>query len=154
MGGRVAELEQLYGWLEKALRGERQLVFVSGEAGIGKTTVVEAFLQTLDSRHQTLDARLWVGRGQCIEHYGAGEAYMSVLEALGRLCRESGGARLIELLCQHAPTWLVQMPALLSATDLESLHRQVQGASEFDFSSISGREAKNMSKFCRILGDK
>src|SRR5262245_56117241 len=41
--GREAELAQLHSWLEKALRGERQLVFVTGEPGIGKTTLIEAF---------------------------------------------------------------------------------------------------------------
>ena len=50
--GREAELEQLHRWLEKALAGERQLVFVTGEPGIGKTTVVEAFLQSLEARGQ------------------------------------------------------------------------------------------------------
>src|SRR4029077_856817 len=34
--GRDAELTRLHRWLEKALRGERQIVFVTGEAGIGK----------------------------------------------------------------------------------------------------------------------
>src|SRR5262249_12271981 len=38
--GREAELTQLHQWLEKALRGERQIVFITGEPGIGKTTVV------------------------------------------------------------------------------------------------------------------
>ena len=33
----------------KALRGERQIVFVTGEPGIGKTTLVETFLQSLAS---------------------------------------------------------------------------------------------------------
>jgi DNA-binding winged helix-turn-helix (wHTH) protein len=42
--GREAELAQLHGWWEKALNGERQIVFVSGEAGIGKMTLVESFL--------------------------------------------------------------------------------------------------------------
>lgn len=37
--GRKAELEQLRIWLEKASQGERQVVLVTGEAGIGKTTV-------------------------------------------------------------------------------------------------------------------
>src|SRR5262249_39969762 len=54
--------------------------------------------------------------------------YLSVLEALGRLCRAPGGDRLIALLSQHVPTWLVQMPALLSTTDLEALQRKVPGA--------------------------
>jgi hypothetical protein len=31
--------------------------------------------------------------------------------------------------CQQAPTWLVQMPWLLSAAELEDIQRQVQGAS-------------------------
>ena len=41
---------------------------------------------------------LWLGHGQCIEQYGAGEAYLPVLEALGRLCRGPDGERLVALL--------------------------------------------------------
>jgi class 3 adenylate cyclase/tetratricopeptide (TPR) repeat protein len=140
--GRDIELAQLHGWLEKALHGERQVVFVTGEPGIGKTTLVEAFLAKLEASGWGLETgpspqasslqpqvpRLWLGRGQCIEQYGAGEAYMPILEALGRLCREPGGERLIALLHQHAPTWLVQLPTLLNATELEALQRKVQGA--------------------------
>ncbi len=121
--GREAELSQLHGWLDKALNGERQLVFVTGEPGIGKTTVVEAFLEQVAT-----EGSLWIGRGQCIEHYGAGEGYMPVLEALGRLCREPSGSHFLELLAQQAPTWLVQMPALLSRTALEALQRKTAGA--------------------------
>jgi DNA-binding winged helix-turn-helix (wHTH) protein len=114
--GREAELSQLHRWLEKALGGERQIVFVTGEPGIGKTTLVDTFLDQI-----VADEQVWLGRGQCIEYYGAGEAYLPVLEALGRLCRAPGGQRLIELLAQQAPTWLVQMPALLSAPEIEVL---------------------------------
>jgi tetratricopeptide (TPR) repeat protein len=53
---------------------------------------------------------------------------MPVLEALGRLCQEPGGEQLIELFGRHAPTWLVQIPALLSTEELEALQRQVAGA--------------------------
>ncbi|MGH7962461.1 MAG: winged helix-turn-helix domain-containing protein, partial [Candidatus Binatia bacterium] len=42
--GRDAELVQLHDWLKKAQNGERQVVFVTGEPGIGKTTLVDAFL--------------------------------------------------------------------------------------------------------------
>jgi predicted ATPase/DNA-binding winged helix-turn-helix (wHTH) protein len=120
---REEELAQLRKWLGKALNAERQIVFVTGEPGIGKTTLVEVFLQQVAA-----DGTVWIGRGQCIEHYGAGEAYLPVLDALGRLCREPRGERLIELLDQYAPTWLVQMPALLGAAELETLHRKVSGA--------------------------
>jgi hypothetical protein len=123
MVGREAEIAELHTWLDKALQGERQIVFVTDEPGIGKTTLVDTFLDQIAA-----DGSVWLGRGQCIEHYGAGEAYLPVLEALGRLCREPDGKRLIELLAQQAPTWLVQMPALLSAAELEALQRKVLGA--------------------------
>jgi predicted ATPase len=121
--GREAELAQLHGWCEHALRGTRHMIFVTGEAGIGKTTVVDALVHRL-----VQEKRVWVARGQCIEHYGSGEAYMPVLEALEQLCRGPEGARLLPLLRQHAPTWLVQMPGLLREPELERLQWQVLGA--------------------------
>src|SRR5262249_45862177 len=42
MVGRETELAQLHGWLDKARNGDRQIVFVTGEPGIGKTSLVEA----------------------------------------------------------------------------------------------------------------
>src|SRR5215831_13824666 len=44
MVGRDAELAGLHERLARAMRGERQLVFVTGEPGIGKTALVETFL--------------------------------------------------------------------------------------------------------------
>jgi DNA-binding winged helix-turn-helix (wHTH) protein/predicted ATPase len=134
--GREAELSQLDRWFAKALRGERQMVFVTGEPGIGKTTVVDVFLQQLletgpssqASRFQSLTSSPWIGRGQCVEQHGAGEAYLPVLEALGRIGRAPGGERFVTLLHQHAPTWLVQMPALLTARELETVQQRVVGA--------------------------
>ena len=79
--GRDGELGRLRRLLGEAEAGTRRLVFVSGEAGIGKTALVETLLAGVAG------GELLVGRGQCIEQHGAGEAYMPVLEALGRLCR-------------------------------------------------------------------
>ncbi len=144
--------------------GERQLVFVTGEAGIGKTALVETFVQSLASRVQgqeeesqkpvlsavegakgktqkskvgvpfpqasslkPLAPRLWVAVGQCIEHYGVGEAYLPVLEAVGRLCRGPAGKQLLPVLEQYAPSWLVQLPALLSEADYGALQQRVAG---------------------------
>jgi predicted ATPase len=50
-------------------------VFVTGEAGIGKTTVVEAFFDGLDPA-------ILRTRGQCREQYGAGEPFLPLLDAL------------------------------------------------------------------------
>lgn len=78
--GRDAELARLRARLARALDGQRQLVFVAGEAGIGKTALVEAFLDEIGSTNG-----LRIGRGQCVAQYGAGEPYLPVFEALGRL---------------------------------------------------------------------
>lgn len=137
--GREVELVQLRTWLDKAARGERQLVFVTGEPGIGKTTLIEAFLSEIrgqesenssftSTKPQAPSPLPWIAWGQCVEHYGASEAYLPLLEALGRLCRQPDGKQLIDILSRYAPTWLVQMPPLVSEAEFETLHRKVQGA--------------------------
>jgi len=100
------------------------VVFVSGEPGIGKTTLVRAFLDSLAG------SAVRVGRGQCIEQYGAGEPYMPLLEALTRLCRDPGGGKLVEILYQLAPAWLAQMPTLVSAEDRARLQSLAQGTTQ------------------------
>src|SRR5262249_35489567 len=45
--GRENELARLQNRLEQALEGRRQIVFIAGEAGIGKTALVLAFLDTV-----------------------------------------------------------------------------------------------------------
>src|SRR5690349_16640128 len=47
--GREQALSQLQQWLEQTLAGNTRIVFVTGEAGIGKTTVVEAFLKGINA---------------------------------------------------------------------------------------------------------
>ena len=123
--GRAAELAQLQDWYHQALSGQRQLVFVAGEAGIGKTTLVQACVAKLQAEEDC-----WIAEGQCIEQYGAGEAYMPVLEALGRLCRGIDGEQVKSLLNQHAPTWLAQMPGVLDADALETLQRRTMGVTQ------------------------
>jgi predicted ATPase/DNA-binding winged helix-turn-helix (wHTH) protein len=121
--GRAAEIECLRGWLGHALDGERQVVFVTGEAGVGKTTLAEAFVEELQGR-----ADLLVAHGHCVEPYGAGEAYLPFLEALGELCRGPHASDVVGLLAKRAPTWLVQMPWLVSPAQLGSLDRRVASA--------------------------
>jgi DNA-binding winged helix-turn-helix (wHTH) protein/tetratricopeptide (TPR) repeat protein len=121
--GRQVELARLHESLERALGGQRQVVLVTGEPGIGKTTLVKAFLDQLQDQGD-----LWLTWGQCIEPYGAGEAYLPVLEALGRLGRGLGGERIVEVLIRQAPSWLAQMPGLLTAAEWATLRRQAAGA--------------------------
>ena len=122
--GRDAELARLHALFATAAHGQRRLVFVTGEPGIGKTALVETFLAQLGDAEG-----LRLGRGQCVEQYGIGEAYLPMLEALGRLGREEHGHTIVGVLKQHAPTWLAQLPALLSDEDLEAVQRRIQGTS-------------------------
>jgi hypothetical protein len=92
---------------------------------MGKTTLLELFVARTAAQ-----GGVRIGHGQCIERSGEGEPYLPLLEALGRLCREPGGARMRAVLRQYAPTWLVQMPGLLSDVELETLQRRVQGLTQ------------------------
>ena len=121
--GRQGEVETLQSWFQRAAQGARQFVLVSGQAGVGKTTVVERWL-----------ARLAAGRGvriawgQCVEHYGEGEPYLPLLEALGQLSRGPHHRDVLDAVRRYAPMWLVQLPGLLPETELQRLQRQLQGA--------------------------
>jgi DNA-binding winged helix-turn-helix (wHTH) protein/predicted ATPase len=118
--GRDEALSLMQNRLGKMLAGERQIVFVTGEAGIGKTALVDTFARGI------ADRSIRVGRGQCLEQYGTGEAYLPVLEAIGRLCREQ--EQVVDMLRAHAPMWLLQMPGLVRPSERDLLSRGVMGA--------------------------
>jgi len=117
----LAELRQCLGRMSN---GERQIVFVTGEAGIGKTAMADAFI----ARATTETSDIRVARGQCIEGYGSKEAYYPMLEVLAALCRGDGGDAIVQILAARAPTWLVQFPALFTPDRGETLRREVLGA--------------------------
>jgi len=119
--GRDESLCHLRTSLDKMLLGGRQIIFVTGEAGIGKTALVDAFVRSIGS-----DRSIRIARGQCLDQYGTSEAYLPVLEAIGRLCREQ--RQVVDVLRAHAPMWLLQLPALVKAADREALSREVFGA--------------------------
>lgn len=121
--GRETELETLREALARGVEGERQVLFVTGEPGIGKTTLLAEFLGRLPE-----EPRCWVARGHCIEAHGAGEPYLPLLEAVERLCRAPSGKPLVSLLREHAPSWLVQLPGLVSPEVRSALRRQCAGA--------------------------
>src|SRR5499426_2196957 len=120
--GRQGEVEALVGWWQQAAHGTRQLVFVSGEAGVGKTTVVEMFLARL-----AIGSEGWTVRGQCVEHYGEGEPYLPFLEALGRLGHGPERDAVRTVLRRYAPMWLVHLPGLVSESELERLQGRLHG---------------------------
>jgi len=122
MVGRFTELAALDKRLRQAMAGHMQVVFVIGEPGIGKTTLLDAFAE----RHAA-GGELAYAVGRCAEHYGPSEAYLPLFDALTRLCRGPHAERFLHILRAHAPGWLAQLPALLSDAELETLRRRAVG---------------------------
>lgn len=118
--GALAELQQC---IRSAGAGRLQIAFVTGEAGIGKTTLVEEFQRQVAASGFAVR----VARGQCVEGFGSREAFYPVLAAVGQLCRGLDGARVVETLASQAPTWLVQFPALLTRQHREMLQQEILG---------------------------
>ena len=104
--GREPEMARLREAWQRALGGTRQIVLVVGEPGIGKTTLVDRFLESPAAR-----AAL-TGRGQCADQYGAGDAYLPIFDALAELCAGTQGRAAREAMLQHAPNWASNIPAL------------------------------------------
>lgn len=119
IGRQAAHLHLQRAW-QAAQSGRRQVVWIAGEAGIGKTTLIEHFSATMDL--------LRVAHGQCVEQHGAGEPYLPVLEALATLCRNDPA--LPALLRQVAPAWLLQLPWLSSEAELAALRQQLSGSGQ------------------------
>ncbi len=123
--GRDGVLAMLDERLERARAGRRQLVLVSGEAGIGKTSVIDAV-----AAHAARDPEVMIAHGACLEHHGATEPYLPILDAFGRLLRGPGGGRVLGVLERHAPTWLVQLPWLERSGDPARLRRDLVGVTK------------------------
>jgi DNA-binding winged helix-turn-helix (wHTH) protein/predicted ATPase len=122
MVGRLIELAALDNRLCQAMAGQMQVVFVIGEPGIGKTTLLDAFAE----RHAA-GGELAYAVGRCAEHYGPSEAYLPLFDALTRLCRGPHAERFLHILRGHAPGWLAQLPGLLGDAELETLRRRAVG---------------------------
>ena len=117
--GRAEALSRLRADWDLACAGKRRVVWVAGEPGIGKTTLIEHFVANLGD--------VACVRGQCVEQYGAGEPYLPVLEALAELCRFDKAA--MSLLRDVAPIWLVQLPWLSTAAERDALRQELAGVS-------------------------
>ena len=106
--GRQNELAELRRAFESASAGSGALVCISGEAGIGKTTLVEQFLNEVQASREP--GTLAVGR--CSERLAGSEAYLPILEALEGLLHGPSGGTLERLMTLVAPTWYVQVAPL------------------------------------------
>ena len=78
---RERELAQLDGYLEGALSGRGQVALVTGEAGTGKTALVQEFVRRAQKQH----GDLIVAMGNCNAYTGLGDPYLPFREILGLL---------------------------------------------------------------------
>ena len=103
--GRGDEAAALRAAFDAAAGGDGVMVCVTGEPGIGKTTLVEEFLSDLRAAGE----RCHVARGRCSERLAGAEAYLPVLEGLDGLLRGPVGEVAARLLREAAPTWHAQL---------------------------------------------
>jgi DNA-binding winged helix-turn-helix (wHTH) protein len=123
--GRAAELEELGRGFEQALCGRRQMLFVTGEPGIGKSALVGAFGAQLAAGHE-----ISIAQGQCLDHHGVGEPYLPLIEALTRLAGGQDAAAVKEVLAAHAPSWLAQMPSLWTRSERRAMEARGRATRE------------------------
>jgi tetratricopeptide (TPR) repeat protein len=112
--GRTEELELLYRFFEQMLAGTRQVVFITGEAGIGKSALVKAFVaQAIRS------GEYWVAEGAWPNSDG------HLMEALQQLCQQDPSRHVRDVLKQTAPSWLLRLspspPMELTTDEIKEL---------------------------------
>ena len=113
--GRGSTLKALQAGLETASDEHGLLLCVAGEAGIGKTTVVENFLAELTAG----DASCTIVRGRCSERLAGTEAYLPFLEALETLLRGDAGESVARRMQRVAPSWYRQIVPLAAGKSAE-----------------------------------
>jgi len=121
--GRDAEQAGLHEALARACGGRRQVVLVAGEAGAGKTALIDQFLEALRGDG------IRCARGQALELHGGGEGCAAILDLLSRLCDEAAGDEVVAALSRRAPGWLLQLPGRVDDATAERLRARVTTAS-------------------------
>jgi tetratricopeptide (TPR) repeat protein len=103
--GRLRESAELAQSLDVLARGQGLLAGVVGEAGMGKTTLVESFLATLPARASDCI----VAHGRCSERLAGTEAYLPLLEALDSLLKGDSRRTVSRVMKSVAPTWYLNV---------------------------------------------
>lgn len=124
--GRKVERDVLWAAFEAADQGRAMLFCVSGEPGIGKTTLVEDWLQEL----QAIALVAGIGRGRCSERLAGTGAYLPVFEALEGLLRGEAGSLVARTMRDLAETWYAQVAPLPRDSIAELLEARAGAATQ------------------------
>ncbi|RDS84236.1 ATP-binding protein [Dyella psychrodurans] len=133
--GRNAPLLALREALAQAYKGLPKIVLVRGDAGIGKTALVETFCGDVSSQHTSLSY------GRCIEGFSGAEPFYPIIEALSRLIKGASGSKVQDALIAVAPSWASQLAGLLSREHRAQLQKVAH---------ISAR-SRMIGEFCELL---
>jgi serine/threonine protein kinase/tetratricopeptide (TPR) repeat protein len=106
--GRHRERAQMESGFKSAAAGRGLLMCVSGEPGIGKTTLVEDFLADLATQGKAFN----VARGRCSERLAGTEAYLPFLEAFDGILKGEAVDAATPVMKIVAPTWYLQVAPL------------------------------------------
>ncbi len=115
--GRVKELAELQAAYASVQAGRGLVLCITGEPGMGKTTLAQQFLTAVAFRSGGL-----VAIGRCSERLAGVEAYLPLLECIDDMLRQDPAPVTRGLLMQVAPTWyghFVSHPESLTAAAAE-----------------------------------
>ncbi len=132
--GRTAPLERIDQMTRHVLSGQRQMAFVTGEAGIGKTAFIAKAIELLTEQGFDL---LY---GRCTERFGTDEVFLPLIDALVNRFR-TNGQELISAVRAHAPAWILHLPGAIDASERAVFQDEVFGAT---------RE-RMLREFCDLL---
>lgn len=124
--GREAERTALRRAYARVQQGTSLLVAVTGEAGIGKSTLTEDFLAEL----ATGPDRPLVARGRCSERLAGSEAYLPILEVLEHVLRRSSSVSVDQLMRTVAPTWYSQVATASAHPSFAEMRQDAPAASQ------------------------
>jgi ABC-type cobalamin/Fe3+-siderophores transport system ATPase subunit len=113
---RERELERLALALERMLAGQGQVVLLTGEAGSGKTALLNVFARQALARRPDL----LVTGGQCDAYAGVGQPYQPFIESVQALAGECETLSGVELLSPEAQARLRQALVPIAQTLVET----------------------------------
>jgi tetratricopeptide (TPR) repeat protein len=103
--GRQPELDRIRAAFASACQGTGLMVTVSGDAGMGKTTIVEDFVSEVESGGRAA----WIARGRGSERLAKTDAFVPIFESLDELTRGESGVQAAQVMKTAAPGWLSQL---------------------------------------------
>jgi DNA-binding winged helix-turn-helix (wHTH) protein/predicted ATPase len=119
--GREGQLSVLGEQRRAAESGSARVVLVTGEAGSGKTALVDLFRAGLG-----VGWCVWIGH--CLPLSAGADPYGPFLEALSSAMKADPAV--VDALAAHAPTWLVQLPVPLGPETADALASRALGATQ------------------------